>query len=487
MGVVLMDIKNILIKFRKLLGNIMGFYLIYVTIFGLIIFGLIKKPVSNNYLERHPVDRFFGSGESQDRVALIEDRYYSGLARVDLIEEAKESLDISYYTLHRGRSTDIFLGSILEAANRGIQVRFLLDGIFHHLERDYKDVIYTFTNHPNIELKFYEPFNPLRPWTWNNRLHDKFIIVDRKMALIGGRNIGDKYFAQDNREGRVVNDRDVLILNTGNKDHKESVIFQLEEYFNLVWNHKYSTYPKRRLTRGQVRKGERMAKILEARLKEIKKSNPEIFNHKFNWYDKSFPTKKITLIHNPLERIKEPWVYCELTNLAREARESIFVQSPYLIPTRQMLKFLEFEEKDKEINILTNSLYSSPNPLAIAGYMNHRKNIVNNSSRVYEYQGPGSIHAKTYIFDNRISAVGSFNFDARSTYLSTETMVVIDSEEFTKHLKREISNYQEQSLVVNRDYGYLENREIEAGRPSIVKKIIIKLLSLLVYFFDFLL
>ncbi len=52
-------------------------------------------------------------------MALIEDRYYSGLVRVDLIERAEETLDISYYTIHDGISTDIFLGSILEAADRG--------------------------------------------------------------------------------------------------------------------------------------------------------------------------------------------------------------------------------------------------------------------------------------------------------------------------------------------------------------------------------
>ena len=53
---------------------------------------------------------------------------------MDIIENAEETLDISYYTIHDGISTDIFLGSIIEAADRGVQVRFILDGIFHHLK-----------------------------------------------------------------------------------------------------------------------------------------------------------------------------------------------------------------------------------------------------------------------------------------------------------------------------------------------------------------
>ncbi len=49
-----------------------------------------------------------GEGIGQDRAVLVEDRYYSGLVRVDLIERAEETLDISYYTIHDGISTDIF-------------------------------------------------------------------------------------------------------------------------------------------------------------------------------------------------------------------------------------------------------------------------------------------------------------------------------------------------------------------------------------------
>ncbi len=102
--------------------------------------------------------------------------------------------------------------------------------------------------------------------------------------------------------------------------------------------------------------------------------------------------------------------------------------------------------------------------------MNHRKNIVDNSSKVYEFQGPGSIHAKSYVFDERISAVGSFNFDSRSVHLSTETVVIIDSEEFSEHLKGKIEKYMEQSLVVGKDYNYIENPDLAPGKTSFIKK-----------------
>ena len=463
-------------------------YLIYAFVFGVLIFG-IQKPKNSNYLSTHPADRFYGEGIGQDRVALVEDRYYSGLVRVDLIEKAEETLDISYYTIHEGVSTDIFLGSILEAADRGVKVRFILDGIFHHLEGNLKDVIYAFTDHPNIELKFYEPFTLLKPWTWNNRLHDKFIIADSKLAIIGGRNIGDKYFAKDDSNIDVVNDRDVLILNTDGTNFNSSVIFQLEDYFNQVWEHEFSNYPTKKLTERQRKKGYRKAQYLMNKLESMRKTNPEIFNNSYDWMDLSLPTKKITLIHNPIERLnKEPWCWYELVSLAEKSQKSILIQSPYVIPTNSMVKYLENKNITAEnIEILTNSLAVSPNPFAISGYMNHRKDIVDSNANVYEFQGPGSIHAKSCIFDNRISAVGSFNFDSRSVHLSTETMVIIDSEEFAEHLEEEIQNYIGQSLKVGKDYNYISNPIVEEQKVSIPKKIIVSILSIIVYFFEFML
>ncbi len=463
-------------------------YLIYAFVFGVLIFG-IQKPKNSNYLSTHPADRFYGEGIGQDRVALVEDRYYSGLVRVDLIEKAEETLDISYYTIHEGVSTDIFLGSILEAADRGVKVRFILDGIFHHLEGNLKDVIYAFTDHPNIELKFYEPFTLLKPWTWNNRLHDKFIIADSKLAIIGGRNIGDKYFAKDDSNIDVVNDRDVLILNTDGTNFNSSVIFQLEDYFNQVWEHEFSNYPTKKLTERQRKKGYRKAQYLMNKLESMRKTNPEIFNNSYDWMDLSLPTKKITLIHNPIERLnKEPWCWYELVSLAEKSQKSILIQSPYIIPTNSMVKYLENKNITAEnIEILTNSLAVSPNPFAISGYMNHRKDIVDSNANVYEFQGPGSIHAKSCIFDNRISAVGSFNFDSRSVHLSTETMVIIDSEEFAEHLEEEIQNYIGQSLKVGKDYNYISNPIVEEQKVSIPKKIIVSILSIIVYFFEFML
>ena len=338
-------------------------------------------------------------------------------------------------------------------------------------------------------MKFYEPINLIKPWTLNNRLHDKFIISDSEKVIIGGRNIGDKYFDPDESSKRVVNDRDVVIFNTDKDNPANSVISQTEDYFNLIWNNEFSKYPISKLSSRQEKKGAEKSKYLIDNLEDKRKTMPEIFNRSNDWSEMSVPTNKITLVHNPIERFKkEPWTWYELTNLAEAAEKSVFVQSPYIIPTRSMRSYWNFDELNrKEVYILTNSLLSSPNFFGSAGYKKYRKKIIDSGVNVYEFQGPGSIHAKSYIYDNRIAAIGSFNLDERSTHLSTETMVIIDSVELVENLEKEIGKQMNNSLKVDKDYSFVENPLIEEGNVSFIKSIIVNTLFILNYFLDFML
>jgi len=479
-----------IIKIRKTVRCIIRFYIIYAFIFGVLLFSLYN-PASTEDLKDDFIEPYNREELSQDRVVLVEGRYDSGLSRVNLIENAEKTLDIAYYTLHDGVSTDIFFNSIIEAADRGIKVRILLDGIFHNLNGNLRGIKYIFSDHSNIELKFYEPLNLIKPWTWNNRLHDKLIIVDGKYAIIGGRNIGDKYFVGDDTDDHIVYDRDVVIINTDKDNVSNSVISEFKDYFSHLWQHDYSKNPVNKLTDIGKKKGEEKYQYLVNRVEKLKKTYPEIFNNSIDWIEESVPANRIYLIYNPIERLnKEPWCWNYIANLAQNAKESIYVQSPYIIPTKNMLSILHVDNisVDKEqINILTNSIYSSPNPFAVSGYMNNRKRIVDFGANLYEFQGPGSTHAKSYIFDNRISAVGSFNFDSRSTFLSTESMVIIDSEDFAKNLKEEMGNYIDNSLMVGEDYSYLSDSSVEEGEVSLLKSILVRILSFVIYLFQFML
>lgn len=397
----------------------------------------------------------------------------AGKARMDMIMQAKEKIQIAYYSVNNGFIADAFWGTIIEAADRGVQVQILLDGIFNTMGSAYKDTVYGLTLHPNIDLQLYEPFHFLKPWTWNNRLHDKLVLVDNEFAIIGGRNIGDKYFIQ---EETAVKDRDVLIINSNPIDSQSSVISSMHTYFVELWDHEFSVTPVNKLSNRQKQKGENQTLRLLENLSELTNKYSNTFNRPLNWVQMSIPTKKISFIHNPIQRWnKEPWVWTEITNLMEKAEDSITIESPYVIPTKQMLSYIEeFSVPSENVSIMTNSIASTPNPLAFSGHIRQIDKITGNEFDLQEYKGSDSIHGKTFVFDNRISMIGSFNLDARSTFLSTESMVVIDSTEFASHLNHEMESrflkeLDPEEIITN----------VEESSGPFVKTWLLKLLSYL--------
>ncbi|OLS01916.1 phospholipase D-like domain-containing protein [Tissierella creatinophila] len=463
------------------------FYLVYIFIFAILLFA-IQKPIEKKHIEAPSKNYMDLESRKKDRVALIESAEDALLVRLNLIESAEETLDISYYTLIDGKSTQLLLGSVLDAADRGVKVRILLDGIFHNLKGNLKDAIYGFKLHPNIDLKLYESFNLLSPWTWNNRLHDKLIISDKRLALIGGRNIGDKYFLIEIMKEQFVKDRDVVLFKEDSAEDVPSTVMDMKNYYNSLWNYKHSNEPIKKIKSRQKKKGNLFNENLRSIYKEFKGEYLKEINE-IDWYDYTLETDSIKFVYNPIGRLnQDPWCLRELVNLASQTEKSIFIQSPYIIPSRNMKSKLNNYDIDLEkVNILTNSLSSSPNPFAIAGYYNNRKEMVDKVGQIYEFQGPESIHSKTYIFDDTISVIGSFNFDARSSYINSESMVVISSKEFTQQLKENVQVDLNNSLIVDKDYSYIYDDKVQEGKVSEYKKIIVGFLSKISFFLQYLL
>jgi phosphatidylserine/phosphatidylglycerophosphate/cardiolipin synthase-like enzyme len=97
---------------------------------------------------------------------------------------------------------------------------------------------------------------------------------------------------------------------------------------------------------------------------------------------------------------------------------------------------------------MTNSPANNGNPFGASDYIINRDKILQTGAKIYEYEGGISYHGKSITIDDNISIIGSFNMDLRSVYLSTETMVVIDSEEINKQLKEYFKTYEEDAVYI---------------------------------------
>jgi len=470
---------------RKTARKLIKLYIFYILITSVGLF-FINTNDPSQYLAEQDPRRFVSEEAGPDRAVLLEDREFSGSARIDIIRQAESAIDVAYYTVHKGSSAELFFANLLKAADRGVSVRILLDGMFHNLRGSYSELRHALALHPNIELKLYEPFSPLKPWTWHNRLHDKIIIADSSIFITGGRNIGDKYYLED-YEGDPVFDRDVLLLNSSPELYEESMLSQADAYFTELWDHSFSQSVSPPARDAQIAQAETYARELQQWAREIMAEHPEHFDQSIDWRDLTVPANTAHLITNPLERWnKRPWVWAEITRLLSQAEDSAYIQSPYIIPTSPMRTHIR-EIPAEEVTVLTNSLASSPNFFAISGYCNHRRLIAGQDLSLYEYHGEGSIHGKSFVIDSRLSLIGAFNIDPRSAYLSTESMVVIDSEPLAVQLEENLKDIISESLEVREDLSYKEDPDVEERPVSIPKQIIVFLLRIITYPFSFLL
>lgn len=461
---------------------------LYFLIGGVLIFRRSKKisPAYSN--SSGGVDKFLSSSEGPDRVVILDNPRDAGLARLKIIGDAKKRLDVSYFSIESGESPELFFAALLEAADRGVEVRVLLDGIFHGVKGELRPILYTSQLHPNLDIKFYEPLNPLLPWTINNRMHDKYILADGEVAMIGGRNIGDKYYDPDWYRDKVTLDRDVVIINAGS--YENSVLKSMEDYFKEIWNHKFSKKSDKIILLFRKKIALDKYTKLRDKLEKLRTDYRDSQDMDFDLGELSLATNKITFIHNPLERFsKDPWCWYEISTLIGSAKGSIFIQSPYTIPGKGMLEnFLdEGDFKDKTITLLTNSLASSPNYPAFSAYLNHRKNLVDWGMNIYEFQSKNSLHTKAFILDDELMALGSFNADSRSAFLSTESMVVIHGKEAVESLEGDLRSYLDSSLLVGPDYSYIPREGVNELPVPEIKRLIMTLLSYLLKPFEYLL
>lgn len=183
-------------------------------------------------------------------------------ARLALVQGAKYTLDVQYYAIHADASTARLLEGVVNAARRGVRVRVLLDD-FHGTGRNAQVMRLAFE--PNIEMRMFNPLpgdrdSPISRM-WNaatdfqraqQRMHNKLFLADNTMGIMGGRNLGDAYF--DNDESSNFLDTDVLVVGQAVQD--------LSSSFDTYWNNE-RTYPVQSLISKQEL--EDMQKTLLAR------------------------------------------------------------------------------------------------------------------------------------------------------------------------------------------------------------------------------
>ncbi|OJA45147.1 phospholipase [Burkholderia ubonensis] len=373
--------------------------------------------------------------------------------RIALARAATRTLDMQYYIATEDTTGKLLLGAALYAADRGVRVRMLVDDLNF---RDIDRVMAALNTHPNIEIRVFNPFGAsqrdvmqrtanffTRIDRFTRRMHNKAMIADNQVAIVGGRNLGDEYFSAS----PTLQFRDLDVLAAGPVTH------DISASFDAYWA-SGSSYPLRVLNHQTFD-----PKDLDAMRDELRahwRENAEPYNAKplnatplaqqiargelgLVWAPAEFEADAPDKVAQPTDGYVSPPMR-RLAELIRAAQHEFLAFSPYFVPHDAGVKILgDTTARGVRVAILTNSLAATDAVAVQAGYGPYRVPLLRHGVELYEYKArPGrprllgsrsraSLHAKAYVIDREILVIGSMNLDPRSTHLNTELALVIHS------------------------------------------------------------
>lgn len=375
-------------------------------------------------------------------------------ARIIAVRAAQKTLDVQYYIWHSDEAGGLLVKELLDAADRGVRVRLLLDDLGLAARND--DYLLLLAAHPKVQVHLYNPIasrgarnlglvsDPVR---LNHRMHNKSLTADNTVTIVGGRNIGNEYFSLN----PTINFADLDILAVG------QVASQVVDSFDAYWNSE-ATIPVQAF-HGQlpsVAQKREMKQQLDAAVAargepyyDAMRASPLTASIKDGTLE--FYWGRITPLYDaPGKHAREddnPLLLQQVSNLVGEAQRQLVIVSPYFVPGKIGTRALvALAQRGVEVRVYTNSLAATDVAAVHAGYSKYREDLVAGGVEVYELKPlPGeladetlkssfagsssgaSLHAKVYFFDRQQVFVGSMNLDPRSVEINTEIGLLIDS------------------------------------------------------------
>ncbi|MCZ6805087.1 MAG: phospholipase D-like domain-containing protein [Proteobacteria bacterium] len=281
-------------------------------------------------------------------VYVLEKGQESLLGRAWLTDHAKESIDVQYFIWSNDNVGILAAEALLRAAERGVKVRVLVDDLLIMAE---DETLIALASHPNINIRIYNPGHSVGISKWkrflnlitnfrklNQRMHNKIAVFDEKYGITGGRNMADEYY--DFNQTYNFRDRDILLVGKTVSDMKN----MFDEYWRNSLSIKIKSLLDRDLTNIKVSKTKSILDELHAYAQNPINFEPEIRDALTNMTDNI-----VSILENLV------WVEAKfisdrpgkndgsdglggsgeitdlLINEIKNARNTIIIQSPYLI------------------------------------------------------------------------------------------------------------------------------------------------------------
>lgn len=414
---------------------------------------------------------------------------------------ATRSIDAQYYIWHDDEAGQLLLKDLWDAAERGVIVRLLLDDFNNNAKFDQH--LLRFSSHPNIAVRIINPlmyrkFQTLNYLTGlpriNRRMHNKSMIFDKQITIIGGRNIGDEYLSND--KSSQFADLDVLLIG--------KVVADIDNSFASYWSAPISFDIETLATLDKGETTDFVQGLDKLKADEKSSSNGSLSIYKaaiedssidkdllnkrvpFRWTDMQFLNDDVGKLTKTVPA--DTNLVHQLRTLLGSPSKKLTIISSYFVPTKDGVNTLvELAESGIEIKILTNSFDATDVTAVHSGYSQWRPSLLRSGVKIYELkataseekrenklwkarsQSSTSLHAKAFAVDDYQVFIGSYNVDPRSANINTEMGVIINDDQLATQLHDALSDdlltqaYEVKLL----DNGNLQWHTIEEGKKVV--------------------
>ncbi|MEM8580006.1 MAG: phospholipase D family protein [Pseudomonadota bacterium] len=422
-------------------------------------------PAEDTRIARLVRSRTGGPGTDKVLLAPLTDGTDALGARLRIIEQAERSIDLMTFLIKPDTAGALIWLELYAAAERGVKIRLLYDDVFTSA-RD--DEIATLDAHPNVEIRTFNPLsrNSTRTMNFlldfervNRRMHNKAMIVDGSLAIIGGRNIADEYFQI--RTKNEFADFDLLVAG--------GPVADLSAAFDLFWNDTWAVRlaslaegddtPLRDAQKEFLREAESEEAVIYQRA-----VNAPYLRDLQTGREQSFPGTARVVVDTPGKLRNSPGkgpftIGDSFYNTLMRAEDTVLVVTPYFVPEHYGAEvFEDLIARGVRVRVATNSLAANNHPYVHGGYAPYRARLLRSGVEFLEVRSdapsltigvdtPLVLHSKLAIVDGRVLFVGSTNIDPRSIRQNTEIGMVVESEALAQGILQRIEEN-------SRDYAF---------------------------------
>ncbi len=339
---------------------------------------------------------------------ILDEGELSLIARLNLIRSATRSVDLQTYIFDTDDSARMVIDELLAAARRGVKVRVLIDQL--SAISDLQMLGALSGAHANFELRVYNPAFGKAKLNYfdyagsvlccfrrfNQRMHNKLLVIDDVIGMVGGRNYQDDYYDWDSEYN--FRDRDVVVAGPEARE--------MAANFQAFWEARRSVPAERLNDVGKTLLNEGVPALPEAAFRrpdriarvDAEASDPDFIEQAF--VDTALPIRTVSYVadlprKHRREREAQPRNDQHVTEpkldaLISQAQTEVLLQTPYLVlskPAQALFEGLRERENPPRVVVSTNSLAATDNPIVYAlSYKYKRRNLRVLGFNIYEYK-----------------------------------------------------------------------------------------------------